>query len=131
MGEGGRPLTQVVPASPFPRYPFQHIEEIDTTRIAGLRLPAAAIGALAALPFLVLELVNRREFGEGFHVALFVLLWMLPAGIVGMTRSIIRRRRPGAAGMALRVSLVGLFAWLWVGLLIDQMPCFLGVPNCD
>jgi hypothetical protein len=83
------------------------------------------------LPFLVLELVNRREFGEGFHVALFVLLWMLPAGIVGMTRSMIRRRRPGAAGMALRVSLVGLFAWLWVGLFIDQMPCFLGVPNCD
>jgi hypothetical protein len=89
-----------VPASPFPRYPFQHVEEIDTTRIAGLRLPAAAIGALAGLPFLVLELVNRREFGEGFPVALFVLLWMLPAGIVGMTRSMIsqatiRRRRDG------------------------------------
>jgi hypothetical protein len=48
-----------------------------------------------------------------------------------MTRSIISRRRSGAAGMALRVSLVGLFAWLGVGLLIDQMPCFLGVPNCD
>jgi hypothetical protein len=76
----------------------------------------------------VLELVNRREVGEGFPVALFVLLWMLPAG---MTRSIISRRRSGAAGMALRVGLVGLFAWLWVGLLIDQMPCFLGVPNCD
>lgn len=83
------------------------------------------------MPFLVLELVNRREFGEGFPVALFVLLWMLPAGFVGMTRSMLSRGRSGAAGMALRVSLVGLFAWLWVGLLIDQMPCFLGVPNCD
>jgi hypothetical protein len=24
-----------------------------------------------------------------------------------------------------------LMAWLWVGILLDQMPCFLGVPNCD
>jgi hypothetical protein len=22
-------------------------------------------------------------------------------------------------------------AWLWIGILIDQMPCFLGVQNCD
>lgn len=22
-------------------------------------------------------------------------------------------------------------AFLWVGLVSDQMPCFLGVPNCD
>jgi hypothetical protein len=24
-----------------------------------------------------------------------------------------------------------LIAWMWVGLVVDQMPCFLGVPNCD
>jgi hypothetical protein len=24
-----------------------------------------------------------------------------------------------------------LLAWLWVGLIHDQMPCFLGVPNCN
>ena len=24
-----------------------------------------------------------------------------------------------------------LTAWLWIGILMDQMPCFLGVPNCD
>jgi len=24
-----------------------------------------------------------------------------------------------------------LIAWLWAGALVDQMPCFLGVPNCD
>ncbi len=30
-----------------------------------------------------------------------------------------------------RVAIVVLIAWLWVGLVVDQMPCFLGVPNCD
>lgn len=33
--------------------------------------------------------------------------------------------------LAPRVVLVILIAWLWVGLVVDQMPCFLGVPNCD
>ena len=31
----------------------------------------------------------------------------------------------------LRVALLILIAWLRVAIVLDQMPCFLGVPNCD
>jgi hypothetical protein len=24
-----------------------------------------------------------------------------------------------------------LIAWLWISIVLDRMPCFLGVPNCD
>ncbi|HYN81900.1 MAG TPA: hypothetical protein VES88_10395 [Gemmatimonadaceae bacterium] len=30
-----------------------------------------------------------------------------------------------------RVVFLILIAWVWVTLVVDQMPCFLGVPNCD
>jgi hypothetical protein len=26
---------------------------------------------------------------------------------------------------------LGVIAWFWIAILTDQMPCFLGVPNCD
>jgi hypothetical protein len=30
-----------------------------------------------------------------------------------------------------RITLLALITWLWAAILIDQLPCFLGVPNCD
>ena len=30
-----------------------------------------------------------------------------------------------------RVAFLALIAIIWAGILIDQLPCFLGVPNCD
>jgi hypothetical protein len=33
--------------------------------------------------------------------------------------------------LLLRVIFLILIVWLWVGILIDQMPRFLGVPLCD
>jgi hypothetical protein len=48
-----------------------------------------------------------------------------------------RRVRAGNGGVAAHPETIGmlallvLIAWFWVGLVDDQMPCFLGVPNCD
>lgn len=33
--------------------------------------------------------------------------------------------------LVLRVAVLILIAWLWIGSVVDQMPCFPGVPNCD
>jgi len=33
--------------------------------------------------------------------------------------------------LLLKVVFMILIAGLWVGILLDQMPCFLGVLNCD
>ena len=108
-----------------------------TSRIVGrapLWLPAVA-GFLLAAPFALLEFSNRRGFNEAFPVALFILLWALPTALIAVSMSTIqafRSDRAQASGsLIFRVIVLGVLAWFWIALLTDQMPCFLGVPNCD
>lgn len=104
--------------------------------LTNFRSPAI-ISLILVLPFMILELVNRRNFHEGFPVVLFSLLWLLPVIFIGIAMPILRNMRAGDRFMTnplillFRVALLALLAWMWMGILIDQMPCFLGVPNCD
>ena len=88
---------------------------------------SALIGFLVVLPFIVLELINRR-FDGNFPFPLFVVMWLLSFAFVLLVRPL---ARPGRLHVALRVAGLILIGWVWTGLVIDQMPCFLGVPNCD
>jgi hypothetical protein len=103
---------------------------------SGLRIPAIA-STLLVLPFLILELVNRRAYQEGFPFPLFLFLWILPLAFIVTLTSILRdlRERESLAispmMLLLRSGILLFLAWLWVSVLVDQMPCFLGVPNCD
>ena len=38
----------------------------------------AIISFLLVIPFMVMEVVNRRNFNEGFTIPLFVIMWLLP-----------------------------------------------------
>jgi len=106
----------------------------NTTR--NLKTPAI-VASLLVLPFMILELVNRRGFNDGFPVPLFFLMWLLPVAFVAILMPILRslpagnRNMQSALSLLPRIALLILIAWLWVGLTLDQMPCFLGVPNCD
>jgi hypothetical protein len=101
------------------------------------RLAAPALfGAVLMLPFVTPEWVNRG-FGEDFPIVLFVVMWLLPAAaMVLLTPLVTRPRAPrdvvsNRFALVARVALAVAIAWFWVGLVQDQMPCFLGVPNCD
>ena len=104
--------------------------------LTNLRLPAI-ISFFLMLPFLILELVNRRNFNEGFPVPLFGFLWVLPILFILTLTPIVQTIRAGNNVMAkpislvLRVALLLFIAWFWGNIVMDQMPCFLGVPNCD
>jgi hypothetical protein len=95
------------------------------------------ISLVLVFPFIILELLNRRNFHEGFPIVLFVLMWLLPMIFIVILMPILRNVQAGNSIIAnpinllLRVAFLALIAWMWVGILIDQMPCFLGVPNCD
>ena len=101
-----------------------------------LRSPAI-ISALLVLPFMILEVVNRRAYREGFPISLFAILWLLPLAFMLVLTPMVREVRAGNSLVAnpinllLRVALLTLIAWLFVGIVVDQMPCFLGVANCD
>jgi hypothetical protein len=98
---------------------------------------AAIISFILVLPFMILELVNRRSFHEGFPIVLFGLLLLLPMIFIVILVPIVRNVRAGNSIMAnpisllFRVAFLALVAMMWGGILIDQFPCFMGVPNCD
>lgn len=100
---------------------------------------AAIIGLVVVLPFLLLEVVNGQS--AGFPVALFIGLWLLPMLCAWIVLPVIQRlrgRRERVAGSSspqgslwISVLLVLPLIVVWAALVIDQMPCFLGIPNCD
>lgn len=100
-----------------------------------LRAPAL-VGFALVLPFLILEWVNRRGIPGSFPIVLFGLLWLLPFLFTLVSTPIVRalsaRSRSLAARFLLpRAVLLVFIAWFWVSVTVDQLPCFLGVPNCD
>lgn len=101
-----------------------------------LRSPAL-ISFMLILPFMVMELVNRQEFKDGFPVVLFGVMWLLPLIFILLLMPVVRNVRAGNAILARPVSLfisvvlMIFIAVVWIGAVMDQMPCFLGVPNCD
>lgn len=95
------------------------------------------VGLLSVAPFAVMELVNRRNYGEEFPFALFGGLSLMGAIFAGTLLPLVRELRAGKqakpplASLLLRsVILIGVLIG-WVSLVTDQMPCFLGVPLCD
>ena len=106
------------------------------TAFSNLRSPAL-ISLLLVIPFMIIEVINRRNFNEGFPIPLFVMMWLLLVLFLFIGMPIVQNIRTGNSLLAnpvilsLRVIFLIVIAWFWANLLIDQMPCFLGVPNCD
>ena len=97
---------------------------------------AAIVSSLLVLPFLILQLVNRSAFHQSFPLPLFVLMWVLPLSFILILMPFARRLLgKGVTAFSLsqwaRAAFLILIALLWIGLVLDQIPCFLGMPNCD
>jgi hypothetical protein len=95
-------------------------------------------GAALVAPFMILESVNTEGFRTaGFPGALFVFMWLLGASFLLTAAAVVQRVRTSERGssgplkLLTGVALSIAVAWFWIGLVVDQMPCFLGVPNCD
>ncbi|HEX6124287.1 MAG TPA: hypothetical protein VFZ23_02840 [Pyrinomonadaceae bacterium] len=98
----------------------------------------ALIGLVGTVPFIILEGVNTRGFAtKGFPVALFGALWLLGFAFAGSAshvfRSFKKRSYAGARPLVflLSTAFLVLIAVSWASIVTDQMPCFLGIPNCD
>ena len=95
------------------------------------------ISAALVAPFVVLQLVNRRAFHEEFPVVLFIFMSVHSLLIVLLLTPALRRLRSEGRLSALNVGhwtgllLGAVLACAYAGVVLDQLPCFLGVPNCD
>ena len=101
---------------------------------------AVLFGLLLIAPFAFMEYWNNPRIQSGefqFPFVLFYGLWLAPTVFFLAAIPIVRKLRAGEAILAhpvsllLRVIFLAFLAIGWLNLLRDQMPCFLGVPNCD
>jgi hypothetical protein len=96
------------------------------------------IGLLFMLPLAVSELsTNGLTYGNVSSLAaLFGLMWLLPAVFFSVLGSLLRNRaegvRPYSTSFVVGTLLsLACIVTVWMSILIDQIPCFVGAANCD
>jgi hypothetical protein len=103
-----------------------------------LRL-AAITSFIIMLPFAILESLNNSITKQNVIglALLFGILWLLPTLFIVLFMPLVRTVRSGGRlltnpiSLLFRVAVLTLIATIWEWGFIDQLPCFLGVPNCD
>ena len=94
------------------------------------------ISLVTVLPFMVLEIVNRQNLPETFPFFLFGFLWIAMLLFILILRPLLKTFKNGLLRveplhLIKRVTLLLVIGYFWINILADQMPCFLGVINCD
>jgi hypothetical protein len=103
--------------------------------LPNLRTPAL-LGALITLPFALLEIIHQKA-NPGFPISLFVMLWLSATLFFATLLPILRYLRAGGKlldhpfSLFTRLVVLFMLGSMWLGIISDQMPCFLGIPNCD
>ncbi len=99
---------------------------------------AANVGLALTAPLLILELVfktaNRMSLDLQYVlgvIVLFVIIWSLPTAFVTLLGRLTREGVRGTTMSILGPAAMILLAYFWMTLIVDQWPCFIGVPNCD
>ena len=100
---------------------------------------AAIISFILVLPLAILEALNNPITSQNALgiTLLFGIMVLLPMAFIVILLPIMRTVRVGNSlltnpfTLLLRVAFLVLIATVWAWALIDQLPCFLGVPNCD
>ena len=113
----------------------------STKDLLGTLAAAGLFGALLIAPFAFMEYWNNPVIQSGesaFPVMLFIGLWLTPVMLFLGATPIVRSFWSGASvlerpiSLALRMLFLLFLSLLWLNLIRDQMPCFLGgVPGCD
>ena len=109
-----------------------------TSNIAADLKWAALFSFILLLPFVVLETVNNAITRQNLSglVVLFGLLSLLSVTFIVTLAPLVRsvrsgQRLPFNRSSLLRAGLLVIIGMIWGAIIFDQMPCFMGVPNCD
>ena len=115
----------------------QHTDRVELRGALRSFVMSLLISLTFVVPFIVLQWVNRRAFHDDFPFVLFTFMSLHSLLIVLLLTPALRRLRSERHLRALKlghwaglvVSAVLISAY--VNVVVDQLPCFLGVPNCD
>jgi hypothetical protein len=95
------------------------------------------MSATLVAPFIVMQVANRGTRGEDFPFVLFTFMslnaLLLVLLLAPSVRHLARERSLRTLGFAhwVGLSLGIVLVFVYANVVIDQWPCFLGVPNCD
>ncbi|MFN2502499.1 MAG: hypothetical protein ABR530_10875 [Pyrinomonadaceae bacterium] len=95
-------------------------------------ISAALIASIMVLPFALLEFTLSPLGRNNFPFPLFLFLWLISTAFIVILRPAARGFRAGndltahPIDLALRVIFSALILVVWAGIIIDQLPCFLG-----
>src|SRR5688572_8083660 len=102
------------------------MEKLNT--VPGTAMPRnlithAMISLVLVLPFIIVELINRRNFSTDFPVPLFGMLWLLTFSfillLIPVARSLRNKPLTNRLALAARVVLLAVVASIWVRLVVD------------
>ena len=103
-------------------------------KISAFMVPSL-IGLALVAPFAALDHTNDRATGRNSvdFAVLFGLLRLLATAFAAILSSVVRgwREDGGPVNLLFRIACLILIAAMWSGIISDQLPCFLGIPNCD
>lgn len=95
------------------------------------------ISSTLVVPFAILQLVNRKAFQEEFPFVFFAFMSLHSLFIALLLTPALQRFRAERNLRALKLGhwaalvLSAILTFAYANVVIDQLPCFLGVPNCD
>ena len=91
------------------------------------------ISASLVAPFMALELINQGSFPFMLFAFMSVHSLLIVLLVTPALRRLYLERRLGALKLGHWAGLLlGAFlGYAYAGVVIDQLPCFLGVANCD
>ena len=95
------------------------------------------LSLILLIPWIGLELINRQGMPEEFPVALFITIWFLQAIFIYFLKPVMKNPvknnflLQAVTSLWLRVPVLLFVGVIWSIIIVDQLPCFLGVPNCD
>jgi hypothetical protein len=96
------------------------------------------ISTVLTLPILLLEGMRAVQAGQAdlASLRLVALLWLLLGIVIVLGWSIIRRMRgdeanDGPLALSGRAALLILAGGAWLGIMANQLPCFLGLSSCN
>ena len=100
---------------------------------------AAIASSIIVLPFLLLEIMFNKITARVVPdlAVLLGLLWLMAVTFIVLMMPIAQNLWTGKRVLAnpvtllLRVASSAVLVMVWVSIVVDQLPCFLGVPNCD
>lgn len=118
----------------MPKSSSKHPKKDSSQKIIGQLVVAVVIGFLLTVPFFITEAITTSGFvTSGFPLALFNTMWVIASLFMFLVIPFVMAKgRPKGRTLyiVLRIALILILARMWIGLVIDQWPCFLGATGC-